>query len=161
MNKILCCFSFFYGIGRVWNLNLRQHHRLHHWASGLAGHILRRRYVVHAPTAASDCSCLPIIQVFVFLLTGHWCSDGACVPWGNAGPMAVDGGWSVWPTAAECSTSCILSGSGVKVFERSCTNPTPANGGRSCEVRYRFFSSSFMLKLTKQFYRQSINRSIK
>ncbi|OQV20166.1 A disintegrin and metalloproteinase with thrombospondin motifs 16 [Hypsibius exemplaris] len=71
---------------------------------------------------------------------GHWCSGGACVSWGSGGPLAIDGGWSAWPATADCTTDCLLSGTGVRIFERSCTNPTPANGGKSCEgksKRYR------------------------
>ncbi|XP_055329340.1 A disintegrin and metalloproteinase with thrombospondin motifs 18-like [Paramacrobiotus metropolitanus] len=71
---------------------------------------------------------------------GHWCSGGECVPWGVMGPIPVDGGWSAWPSSAECSANCILPGTGVRIFDRSCTNPMPSNGGKACEgksKRYR------------------------
>ncbi|GAV02360.1 hypothetical protein RvY_12936 [Ramazzottius varieornatus] len=63
---------------------------------------------------------------------GKWCVSGACSPWGNEGPMAVDGGWSAWTTTASCTSNCLLPGAGLRVFERTCTNPAPVNGGRQC-----------------------------
>ncbi|XP_078333127.1 properdin-like isoform X2 [Crassostrea virginica] len=61
---------------------------------------------------------------------GHYCqghSDDskAC----NNGPCPVDGGWSGWHTWGRCSAGC---GSGVQTRLRSCNNPQPAYGGRSC-----------------------------
>ena len=40
--------------------------------------------------------------------------------------FAVDGGYSEWTDLSECTVTC---GGGVQ----ECTNPKPANGGRSCE----------------------------
>lgn len=41
----------------------------------------------------------------------------------------VDGSWSSWSVSTPCSVTC---GSGVEIFSRTCTNPAPKHGGRSC-----------------------------
>ena len=41
----------------------------------------------------------------------------------------VAGGYSDWSPWSECSKTC---GIGEKTRERSCTNPSPANGGSTC-----------------------------
>ncbi|MDD2916305.1 MAG: hypothetical protein PHH70_00470 [Candidatus Gracilibacteria bacterium] len=41
----------------------------------------------------------------------------------------VDGGWTAWSGFSSCSASC---GGGTQSSTRSCTNPSPANGGSDC-----------------------------
>ena len=41
----------------------------------------------------------------------------------------VPGGWSSWSVAKPCSVSC---GSGIEILTRTCTNPAPQHGGKSC-----------------------------
>ena len=47
----------------------------------------------------------------------------------NTQPCPVDGGWSNWTDYGPCSAAC---GGGSRVRTRTCTNPTPTNGGASC-----------------------------
>ena len=42
--------------------------------------------------------------------------------------LAVNGNYTDW-TISECSVMC---GGGVKTFTRTCTNPSPSNGGKNC-----------------------------
>ncbi|XP_078378395.1 SCO-spondin-like isoform X2 [Oculina patagonica] len=44
-------------------------------------------------------------------------------------PCPIHGGWSGWSVSKPCSVTC---GSGVEIFSRTCTNPAPKHGGRSC-----------------------------
>jgi hypothetical protein len=48
----------------------------------------------------------------------------------NCLSMTIDGDWSEWTPAGQCSTTC---GPGVQTFTRQCNNPEPANGGEGCE----------------------------
>ena len=41
----------------------------------------------------------------------------------------VHGGWTDWSAWSACSQTC---GSAMKIRRRTCTNPTPAFGGRIC-----------------------------
>lgn len=41
------------------------------------------------------------------------------------------GGWSEWTNVTQCSTTC--GDSSVILFERSCNEPLPSNGGWNCE----------------------------
>ena len=42
----------------------------------------------------------------------------------------VDGGWSDLGEWSVCSAEC---GGGSQIRSRTCTNPSPANGGNECE----------------------------
>mgnify|MGYP002260030837 CR=1 FL=1 len=44
--------------------------------------------------------------------------------------ILVDGNWSLWTDWGDCSQTC---GIGVQGRRRSCTNPSPLNGGRDCD----------------------------
>lgn len=44
-------------------------------------------------------------------------------------PCPVDGGWTDWHVVSGCSVTC---GSGLQKRTRTCTNPPPAFGGKSC-----------------------------
>ncbi|KAJ7328149.1 metalloendopeptidase [Desmophyllum pertusum] len=57
----------------------------------------------------------------------HWCIKGECVDDGS--PM-IDGGWSDWQDTQSCTRTC---GGGVHWKTRTCTSPTPKNGGQKCE----------------------------
>lgn len=48
----------------------------------------------------------------------------------NIGIVIVDGGWTVWLDADECSVSC---GGGIQNQTRFCASPAPENGGLDCE----------------------------
>jgi hypothetical protein len=41
----------------------------------------------------------------------------------------VDGNWSEWVNSTTCTVTC---GGGSLTQTRTCTNPTPANGGLGC-----------------------------
>lgn len=47
----------------------------------------------------------------------------------NTQKCPVHGGFSKWRPGGECTKSC---GGGTQLAHRSCNNPRPANGGRSC-----------------------------
>ena len=43
--------------------------------------------------------------------------------------MPIQGGWTSWTNTSACSSQCA---DGTQTRARSCTNPTPANGGEDC-----------------------------
>ena len=43
--------------------------------------------------------------------------------------VLVDGGYTEWSSWGRCSKPC---GGGIRNKTRSCTNPTPQHGGRTC-----------------------------
>ncbi|CAD5234271.1 unnamed protein product [Bursaphelenchus xylophilus] len=78
-----------------------------------------------------------------------WCQLGRCVPWSPSAPTPaatvapsipapvptrVDGQWSAWSGLAcsQCSCTDIIGAIGVTMSTRTCSNPTPANGGSEC-----------------------------
>ena len=44
--------------------------------------------------------------------------------------ILVDGGYSPWSSYSECSEPC---GDGLMTRKRTCTNPSPAHGGKQCQ----------------------------
>ena len=42
----------------------------------------------------------------------------------------IDGNWAQWGAWSECSRTC---GEGMHTKQRTCSNPAPKNGGKSCE----------------------------
>ncbi|XP_075065848.1 A disintegrin and metalloproteinase with thrombospondin motifs 2-like isoform X1 [Mixophyes fleayi] len=59
---------------------------------------------------------------------GKHCFKGHCI-WLTADILRQDGNWGQWSKFGSCSRTC---GTGVRYKTRSCDNPHPANGGRSC-----------------------------
>jgi type II secretory pathway pseudopilin PulG len=51
---------------------------------------------------------------------------------GAGGGPPIDGGWSDWVPATSCETFLNGCKNGNRSYLRSCTNPTPANGGQAC-----------------------------
>ena len=48
----------------------------------------------------------------------------------NKNMLTVDGGWSDLGEWSVCSAEC---GGGSQIRSKTCTNPSPANGGKECE----------------------------
>ena len=44
--------------------------------------------------------------------------------------VLVDGNWGEWTEFGDCSEEC---GDGIQTRTRTCTNPEPLYGGKSCE----------------------------
>lgn len=57
----------------------------------------------------------------------QWCIKGECV---DNGRPHINGWWSEWSNFTSCSRTC---GGGVQHRKRTCTNPPPSNGGKTCE----------------------------
>lgn len=63
-----------------------------------------------------------VLMIFVFREPFQQTAGSALSP--------VDGGWSSWAGSTTCSVTC---GTGSIFRLRTCTNPTPQNGGKTCE----------------------------
>ena len=48
--------------------------------------------------------------------------------------LSVDGGWTAWGSYSPCTKSC---GGGTQFRQRSCTNPRPSHGGKTCTGQAR------------------------
>jgi len=61
-------------------------------------------------------------------LTGYSLINGSC------SPTPINGGWSAWASWYNVGSCSELCGGGIQQQEedRTCTNPTPANGGTNC-----------------------------
>uniref|UniRef100_A0A1A8IWL5 ADAM metallopeptidase with thrombospondin type 1 motif, 2 n=1 Tax=Nothobranchius kuhntae TaxID=321403 RepID=A0A1A8IWL5_NOTKU len=59
---------------------------------------------------------------------GKHCFRGHCI-WLTPDILKQDGNWGSWSEYGQCSRTC---GGGVQFRTRSCDNPSPANGGRTC-----------------------------
>uniref|UniRef100_A0A0R3RL90 Peptidase M12B domain-containing protein n=1 Tax=Elaeophora elaphi TaxID=1147741 RepID=A0A0R3RL90_9BILA len=73
-----------------------------------------------------------------FCGSSKWCELGRCVPWPGVGltatPKRVDGQWSNWSEVScqSCKCSDISGSVGIVTSTRSCSKPSPANGGAEC-----------------------------
>lgn len=61
---------------------------------------------------------------------GNPCTDPAEEYTQCGGPCPVDGGYTEWTEYGPCSVTC---GKGTRIRTRTCTNPRPSDGGKSCD----------------------------
>ncbi|KAG8008356.1 A disintegrin and metalloproteinase with thrombospondin motifs 2 [Nibea albiflora] len=71
---------------------------------------------------------------------GRHCFKGFCMKL-TPDLLRQDGSWGTWTPFGSCSRTC---GGGVRFRSRSCDNPAPANGGRTC------FGNSFEFQMCSQ-----------
>ncbi|TKS83449.1 disintegrin and metalloproteinase with thrombospondin motifs 2 [Collichthys lucidus] len=71
---------------------------------------------------------------------GRHCFKGFCMKL-TPDLLRQDGSWGTWTPFGSCSRTC---GGGVRFRSRSCDNPAPANGGRTC------FGNSFEFQMCNQ-----------
>ncbi|XP_074658678.1 thrombospondin-2-like [Tubulanus polymorphus] len=60
-------------------------------------------------------------------------------------PCIIDGNYSAWGAWTACSNNC---GKGTKSRKRICTNPVPANGGKTCAEQEQLGGSEQTLTCT-------------
>ncbi|KAI3384954.1 hypothetical protein SNEBB_005130 [Seison nebaliae] len=67
-----------------------------------------------------------------------WCMRGKCVPLYSQPSPIQHGNWGNWSEWSQCTRSC---GGGVRYAVRFCNNPSPRNGGRSCQGKFKMYDT--------------------
>lgn len=72
-----------------------------------------------------------VVATFIVVIVNFLCSCDSCPRRCHnlLSCCAVDGAWSMWTNWADCNVTC---GSGWTTRKRSCNNPSPFFGGRTC-----------------------------
>lgn len=82
----------------------------------------------------------------VFVVLTIFVHQGICVnswmPWNwGSKPRPIDGNWTSWSSWSSCQIPSDIETLPFRYKERSCTNPSPKNGGADCEGQARRTSS--------------------